>query len=396
MRMTRTVFRAAGFLLVLGTLAAQTSQVPRISDLRIGAGVQMTGEVTTGARADVNGDNALDAVSNRMDFAIRRGRVSLSGYLMESIEFRVILSFDNFGKDRFSGLRSSPGDEKVGLWDAFWTWHARPWANVTAGYFRPQIGRENITSGFQTTSSMDKLPTQTYVRTHVVGRSSGREVGVNIGGLRNRKKWGVNYNLGVFDTSHEKVTGQANGGGLWAPLVVARGALSLGDPEMTSFGIDYLTNYFGRRRGVTGAVSYARQGATNAFRRNETVNFDLLANYRNWNLDGELDLMKRRTPAGGAYTDTVWHVRSGYNIRARATWVEPVAAYMRFGGGAQSPYRNGRDELTDVGVNWYIRETRVKLNLHRTWQKGKGVSAYGDGRTFQRGNLVGIGLQFVY
>lgn len=396
MRMTQTGWRAAGFLALLGSLSAQTIQAPRISDLRIGVGVQMTGEVTNGAQADVNGDGILDRVSDRMDFSIRRGRVSFSGHLLESLEFRVIFFYDNLGKDRFSSTRSSPADEKVGLSDAFWTWHASPWANLTAGYFRPQIGRENITSGFQTTSGMDKLPTQTYLRTHLVGRTSGREVGVNFGGLRSGKKWSFNYNLGFFDTGHERVTGQAGGGDLWAPLLVARGALSLGDPEMTAYAIDYVSNYFGRRRGATLAAGYARQGANNAFHSNETVNFDLLANYRNWNLDAEFDVLKRHERTGASCTDKVWHVRSGYNIRARSTWVEPVAAYMRFSGGANSPNRNGRDELTDVGVNWYLRETRVKLNLHRTWQRGSGISAYSDGRTFQRGNLLGIGLQFVY
>jgi len=397
MRLIRTGLWAVGLLLFPEALPAQTSQLPRVSDLRISVGVQLTGVATTGAKADINGDNALESVSNRLDFSIRRGRVSLSGRLLESIDFRVIFFFDNLGKDRFSGTRGNPSDEKVGIWDAFWTWHASPtWASVTVGYFRPQIGRENMTSGFQTNSSMDKLPTQVYLRAHTVGRSSGREMGVNVGGLRNRKKWGVNYNLGLFDTGHEKVTGQANGGDLWSPLVVARGALSLGDPEMTAYGIDYVTNYFNRRKGVTGAVSYAHQGANNAFMRNETVGLDLLANYKNWNLDGELDLMRRRTLARAEYQDKVWHLRSGYNIRARSAWVEPVAAYMKFTGAAQSPFQNGRDELLDLGVNWYVRETRVKLNVHRTWQRGRAVSSYTDGRTFERGNLIGVGVQFVY
>jgi hypothetical protein len=69
---------------------------------------------------------------------------------------------------------------------------------------------------------------------------------------------------------------------------------------------------------------------------------------------------------------------------------------MKFTGAAQSPFQNGRDELLDLGVNWYVRETRVKLNVHRTWQRGKAVSSYTDGRTFERGNLIGVGIQFVY
>ncbi len=385
-----------GFL-IGGALYAQTTQIPRVSDLQISVGVQMLGVATTGARADVNGDGAAENVDNRFDWLARRARVSLRGRVADNIDFRVIFYFDNLGKDRFTGLRATPGDGTVGVMDAFWTWHAQPtWANVTVGYFRPQIGRENVTSGFQTNSSMDKLPTQVYQRVHTVGRSTGREGGINVGGLRNRPNWSLNYNLGLFDTSHERVTGQANGAERWSPLVVGRVALSLGDPEMTTYGIDYLVNYFNRRRGVTGAVSYAWQGENNAFRKNETVGFDLLANYRNLNLDAELDLLRRRTLGRDYYADRVWHVRSGYNIRARTTWVEPVAALMRFTGAPHSLNPNGRDEQVDVGLNWYLRETRIKLNLHRTWQWCSGVSNCSDGRTFQRGNMIGLGLQLVY
>ena len=69
---------------------------------------------------------------------------------------------------------------------------------------------------------------------------------------------------------------------------------------------------------------------------------------------------------------------------------------MRFTGDHYSVYRDGKDELLDLGVNWYLRETRVKLNLHHTRQKGAGISGVTDGATFLRGNMVGLGLQFVY
>lgn len=389
-----------GFLawiaLAAGSVTAQ-DPVPRVSDLRFSAGVQLMGDYTRGGKGDVNGDGVLDPVSDRFDMFARRARFGVSGRVMENVDFRVVFYYDNLGKDRFGGTRSTPNEGTVGVWDAFWTWHAQPtWANVTVGYFRPQIGRENMTSGFQTNSSMDKLPTQAYQRQHTVGRSSGREVGLNLGGLRNTGKWSFNYNAGFFDTSHEKVTGQAFGGEKWSPLLVGRAALTLGQPEMQQYGIDYVINYFNRRKGVTGAVTYAHQGHTNVFRKNETVSLDMLANYAGWNFDAECDFMKRRTLAGARYTDRVWHVRTGYNIRARSTWVEPVVAVMRFHGDRLSVFPNGRDRYLDLGVNWYIRQTRVKLNLHHTRQSGSGVSNWSDGRTFLRGNLIGLGMQFVY
>jgi hypothetical protein len=388
-------------LLLAPTVCAQTVQIPRVSDLRFSAGVQLVGIYTGGAQADINGDRRLENVANRFDFSARRARFSITGRVTEGLDldFRIVFYYDNLGRDRFTGGRSSPGDGTVGVWDAFWTWHAQPtWAAITMGYFRPQIGRENLTSGFQTNSSMDKLPTQVYQRAHTVGRSSGREMGINVGGLRNRSKWGLNYNVGLFDTCHAGVTGQTSGGDLWAPLVVSRVALSLGQPEMQSYGIDYQVNYFNRRKGATLAAAYARQGANNAFHRNETVSFDLLANYSSLNLDAELDLLRRRTLSLVQYTDRVWHIRSGYNIRApHSTWLEPVVAVVKFRGDRLSAlYPNGRDRQLDVGLNWYVRETRVKLNVHCTRQKGSGVSNYSDGATFLRGNMVGLGVQLVY
>ncbi len=383
--------------LCAASLFAQAPQLPRVSDLRLGVGIQFTGIYTTGAQADLDGDKKLDPVDDRFDIGARRARFSVSGTIAERVDFRVVLYYDNIGRDRFTGTRGTPGDGKVGVWDAFWMWRANPrWANVTIGYFRPQLGRESITSGFQTNSSMDKLPTQIYQRAHMVGRNNGRETGINLGGLYLGPKWSLNYNVGFFDTSHEKVTGQENGAERWSPLVVSRVALSLGDPEMRNYGIDYLVNYFSRRNGVTLASSYARQGETNVFHKNETIGFDVLANYRSLNLDAELDVMKRTRLDRREYSDHVWHVRTGYNIPARATTVEPVIAYMRFTGDRYSVFRDGKDELLDLGINWYLRETRVKLNLHHTRQKGAGISNVADGTTFLRGNMVGLGLQFVY
>lgn len=382
-------------LLAPGWLLAQPA--PRVADLRFSVGIQLLGVHTHGAKADLSGQGVLEPVGDRFDLFARRARFGISGRLDDRIDFRVVLYYDNLGKDRFSGTRSTPSDGTVGVWDAFWLWHARPeWLNFTVGYFRPQIGRESITSGFQTSSNMDKLPTQIYQRQHTVGRSNGREMGVNVGGLRHFGKWGFNYNAGFFDTSHERIVGQPNGAPNWTPLVVGRAAVSLGQPEMAQYGIDYVVNYFNQRRGVTGAIAYARQGETNVFRRNETVNLDVLANYRGWNFDAELDFLRRARLGGGSYTDRVWHVRTGYNIPARSTWVEPVVAVMHFRGDTLSPYRNGRERYLDLGVNWYVRQTRVKFNLHYTRQSGSGISNRSDEHTFLRGNLIGLGMQFVY
>jgi hypothetical protein len=223
-RSRRLTFLLAAAFLFLPALRAQTVQLPHVSDLRFSAGIQLTGIFTHGAFADINGDRKLEPVSDRFDFSLRRARFSVSGRVLENLEFRVVMYYDNLGRDRFTGTRATPSDGTVGIWDAFWMWHAQPaWANVTVGYFRPQAGRENLTSGFQTNSSMDKLPTQVYQRAHTVGRSSGRTTGINVGGLRSRPKWGFNYNVGFFNANQAAVP--ANSVDRWAPLLVGRMAL---------------------------------------------------------------------------------------------------------------------------------------------------------------------------
>jgi len=377
-------------------VVAQNVQVPGLQELRFGAGIQFTGIYTYGARADVNNDGRLEPVDNRFDIGARRARFTLNGRLRDDLDFRVIFYYDNIGRDRFTGTRGTPSEGNVGVWDAFWGWHAHPvWANFTIGYFRPQIGREHITSGFQTNSSMDKLPTQNYLRSHVLGRSNGRETGLNLGGLYLGRNWSFNYNAGFFDTSHEKVTGQAFGAERWSPLLAGRIAFTLGDPEMRIYGIDYQVNYFGRRRGITAALNYSHQGETNVFRKNELTGFDILANYRPLNFDAECEWLKRRRTDGNRFTDRVCHVRAGYNIRVRTTWLEPVAAVMRFTGSPLSVNAGGRDNVTDLGLNWYVRETRIKFNLHYTRQRGRATSGYDDGK-IRRGDMVGLGIQLVY
>lgn len=382
--------------LLAAPLLAQNVQIPGLQELRIGGGIQLTGIFTHGTRADLSNSGRLDPVDDRFDLGLRRARLTLSGRILAGLDFRVIFFYDNVGRDRFTGTRGTPSEGSLGIWDAFWTWHARPERlHIIIGYFRPQLGREHITSGFQTNSSMDKLPTQNYQRIHAIGRSNGRETGINAGGLYSRGKWCLNYNAGFFDASHEKLAGQPYGGRRWSPLLAGRLALSIGDPEMKSYSIDYQVNYFGRRRGLTVAAFSSHQGHTDAFQRNSTMGLDLLANYGPLNLDAECSRLARRRLDGAAYADHTWHARAGYNIRAASSWLEPVFAVAHFTGSSLSPWKDGRDEWVDAGLNWYLRETRVKFNLHFTRQSGRPLSGYDDGK-IRRGNMVGFGVQFVF
>lgn len=360
------------------------------------------------------------AVDDRLDFSIRRGRLGVQGSLRPRLAYRVWMAYDNLGKDRFSanpGTPQSSENQSFYIWDAVFTWAAdSTWANVTFGYFRPQVGRESITAAFQV-NSFEKALENNYVREHLVGRSSGRETGVNIGGLV-PMDWGMlNYNLGLFDTNHEKIA-ESGEGSNWSPLLVARVAFSIGDPEMKQYTQGYVINYFGKRIGVTLAANYARQGETNewangrnyygGFKSNSVLGFDILANWPEWTFSAEYDELRREftdafvgsqaVPAN-RYQNNVFHFRIGYNIAlANGQYLEPVAMFTRFNGDVDAAvYTGGRHQILDVGLNYYIDQNRMKINLHYIRQEGDAKSLYQSTvKKDEKGSFVGLGVQMMF
>ncbi len=334
---------------------------------------------------------------NRVDFFLRRSRVGFQGKISENLSWRVWFAYDNVGLDSHTALTKSnngligvnSNNKEFYLWDAFFTYALhKNWANITVGYFRPQVGRESITAGFEVTS-FEKALTNFYLRQHIVGIGPGRDTGINIGGLYNdeKSKWGINYNFGIFNTG--KFNGGTGGDSL---LYTARIALSLGDPEMKKYGMGYKVNYFGKRNGITLAVNYSYQGRaqdTNSyplavkggvwtasdltsnvpkysFKNNQLLGFDILANYKDFTFNTEYDELKRDYDRSNlSYKDKVWHVRAGYNFTLpNKTILEPAITYSEWKGSNSSLNGNGKFKTTDVGLNWYIKQNKLKLNLH--------------------------------
>ncbi|MFN3977161.1 porin [Sulfurihydrogenibium azorense] len=368
---------------------------------------------------------------NRMDFFLRRSRVGFQGKITEDLSWRVWFAYDNVGLDPHTALAKNSnsniglvslnsGNKEFYLWDAFFTYALhKNWANITVGYFRPQVGRENITAGFEV-SSFEKALTNFYPRQHLVGTGPGRETGINIGGLYNdeKAKWGINYNFGVFNT--DKFNSGSGGDNL---LYTARVALSLGDPEMKKYSMGYKVNYFGKRNGITFAVNYAYQGrgwdtnqfpladttiwagkldASNkpkiSFKNNQLLGFDILVNYKDFTFNAEYDELKRNFDNSALnYKDKVWHVRAGYNFTLpNKTILEPAITYSEWKGDKASLNGNGKYKVTDIGLNWYIKQNNIKLNLHYVNQDGTKKSAYTTNGTDKAGDYIGVGLQLIF
>ncbi|WP_297889141.1 porin [Sulfurihydrogenibium sp.] len=409
----RRVVAAATISLAAATLIAQPSQAaPKFyfgdgKELEIFFMNQLWGVYTMDR---VEGTTKYD---NRMDFFLRRSRVGFQGKINEDLSWRVWFAYDNVGLDPHTALAKNNNIGLVGsngsgntlnqqfyLWDAFFTYALhKNWANITVGYFRPQVGRENITAGFEV-SSFEKALTNFYPRQHLVGTGPGRETGINIGGLYNdeKGKWGINYNFGVFNT--DKFSDGSGGDNL---LYTARVALSLGDPEMKKYSMGYKVNYFGKRNGITFSINYAYQGRGKEtgkpqFKSNQLIGFDILANYKDFTFNAEYDELKRDFDVSSLnYKDKVWHVRAGYNFTLpNKTILEPAITYSEWKGDKASLNGNGKYKVTDIGLNWYIKQNNIKLNLHYVNQDGTKKSAYTTNGTDKAGDYIGVGLQLIF
>lgn len=98
--------------------------------------------------------NCID-IPDRLDFLLRRSRVGFQGKINEDLTWRVWFAYDNVGLDPHNGIarnnnigivntnQTNIRNREFYLWDAFFTYSFnKTWANLTVGYFRPQVGRK--------------------------------------------------------------------------------------------------------------------------------------------------------------------------------------------------------------------------------------------------------------
>ena len=123
-----------------------------------------------------------------------------------------------------------------------------------------------------------------------------------------------------------------NSGGLQTTnLLSFRSSISIGDPEIKDYHEARKINYFGKRKGVTIAYSWAGQGATSLWDENDLYCIDWLANYGSFNISGEYAGLFRSFN-GEATRSKTWFVRGGYNFKMDQKDVEIVYTYMKFDG----------------------------------------------------------------
>jgi hypothetical protein len=305
----------------------------------------------------------------RNDLFIRRGRIGLQGTTFDKFDFSISLAYDGIGKSesmKVLGLSNS-ADAALSLLDAYVTYKLLQPLNITFGYFRPQIGRESITSSFYCLG-FDKALTNSDLREHMVGRNTGREAGLNLGGLIGENLISLNYNLGVFNTTSSDIIGTDENVKNDA-LYTGRLALSIGAPELDSYKIKYTQTYYGTRKGVTLAYNQSYQGKTGMFQSNQVSGADLLLNYGGLDLAAEYDWLKRDTMNGAEKVktrDEVYSIKAAYYIIVwKNKLLQPGYAFTESVNGKSTIFH-------DAGVNLLMYEDKLKLGLHYIWGKEGG------------------------
>ncbi|MEL7123579.1 MAG: porin [Bacteroidota bacterium] len=370
-----------------------------------------------------------NAVDNRFNFLIRRARIGFRAEAYDHLKFYVAGAYDLIGRDVLSGLRGGTNNgslPNVGIWDAFIQWKINPSSDafhLTAGYFRPQLSRESITSGWSV-NSMEKSFSQNYIRRHLTGIGPGRAAGINLGGLllNDNQDFGINYNIGIFTPSYLSNSGNS-GGTVSSPLFVARSVFFLGEPEMQDYKLGYNINYFNQRKGLSIGMSGSWQGETELFSSSYTAQLDFLLNLGPLNLDGDWNFMWRRSLPNEIITlseklsaSNTGHLRIGYNIiLQQKIFLEPTFMLMQFNGAINDLPRalaqnvghfSGKDYTYDIGINWYLNKNRLKLMLHYIIHDGNLGSApdgsainqffsQGNVGAIQRGDWLGLGMNFI-
>lgn len=375
--------------------------------------VQVWGMSTVNADAATNVSNDY---ADGQDLFIRRGRIGVKGKYSDLIDYKVWMAYDMIGKDGnniMMGAGQADDNKAFYIWDAYFTYKFdKELANVTLGYFRPQVGKESITSGF-TTTSYEKGLSNFYVRTHLVGRGPGREVGANIGGLTLNNK--LNYNFGIFAPNHSKITGAATSTPVAQDksslLATARVAYTIGDAEMNKYKIGYKTNYFGKRKGVTIGLDYAYQGENDKFKTNSYMGFDMLANYGNLNASYEFNKLERDyTNTQKAATlddssDIIQTAHLSYNIPLESTILEPAIMWSNADIEDKSYFKTvakeyvngtqGSQTVVSVGVNWYRNKYNEKYGIHFA-QFDKDAVAGDSGNVGQTQSLINFTAQWIF
>ena len=375
---------------------------------------------TTGAEIYNQEKGLYEPVEDRINFQLRRTHIGFKAKAYDRFKLSFVGSADFVGRDVFSGVvggANNGSNPFFRVWVANLSWKASSsdLLHFTFGYMPPQVSRESISSALRI-SSFEKAWSQNYIRRHLVGIGPGRAIGLNLGGMQNwaETKVALTYNVGIFNPTRTAFGGNS-AGITQAPLLAYRLALHFGDPEFSSYSTGRKSNYLGKRKGITIAVSGSQNGEMATWETSQSIGFDILLNWKNFNLSGEW--MRLYRDAGSALTSTAYtgFVRASYNIIAGAVIFEPAVTYMIFDGESTRAGQDaaialgttyGEESYIDITLNAYLN-ANTKLSLAYILRDGD-PGFYDQGSTannyfvqggvgpFHRGDYLGLGFVFIF
>jgi|GEM_PF-4333743 len=273
---------------------------------------------------------------------LRRGRVGLRLVGANWGQAAMEVAFD--GWSLFPGAVAPPPLALLELHATFAVLPGRMW--LTVGLFRPQLGRESLTSGF-VVDSLDKALTQGPLREHLTGTTPGRAPGVNVGGLLPRKGWSARYDAGLVAYR----AGADSGGGPRPPLLLARVAWTLGAPESETYALSLPQNDLRLQPGLTLAL----QASTELGGAARSVGMDALLRLSPWVLAAEVhQLNGEQAP--------LWlvHARTGVNLPG--PWRTVVEPWAQIAHATGLPDAKAVSRL-DAGVTWYLARHSLRVTL---------------------------------
>ncbi len=310
----------------------------------------------------------------RYDAFIRRGRLGTTGRITPRLFYNATFAYDGVGKDSLSAAAGVPNAEDNTTFfprDVFLCYNAHPLLNLTVGYFRPRAGKESFYSS-SFVVSQEKSWASFQPRFHLVGRGIGRETGINLGGLKNWSRFGLMYDVGLFDCNHPRIVGDNS---IWTPLLTGRIVAFIGDPEVSEYTLTFYQSGYGRRKGLSIGANIGYQARTRLFRDNTLTGVDAQLNYGPLDVLFEYNWLYREstlnTNGSLTTTDRMLTLKVAWNILMRNQTIlqgnfmysdeqaDPLFTDK------QNPFTGaGTQRVVDIGVNYLLRRDRLKIGLH--------------------------------
>jgi phosphate-selective porin len=303
----------------------------------------------------------LTANENSPDlYALRRFKVIFHGNLTPHFEYYV--------QGIFKDGNASETDGRAYLQDAWARYAGWKYARVTIGQFKPPFGMELFTPDWQLFTLERSEATNRLVPDGQLGDSFTRDRGVQLDSWLDRNRF--YYAVGVFDGNGANQAFRGNG-----PLVAGRiervlyqAPTGSSRPARVWVGAAASTRGDHDQNFASALTGTAALGYTHFSGKDTRLDLDASADYGPASCRAEY-LYTWFEPRGATLPEVQ---ADGYYAEIAWRFLRPLQAVGKYE--AFHPNRSPRssDNLhwTTLGLNWYIRENRIRLSSDYVFKRG--------------------------